>query len=192
MGGLAIMVMAAGASKRLGRPKQLLPYKNTTLLNHTIRICLDAKLGPVYVVLGARKEEIKKTIDLELCTALDYVGYDDGLSSSIAFGVNQINDPNLKGILVVLADQVFLTKEVLQDLAAKANQGAPLINCKYLVGSGPPSYFDRCYFEELESLQGDNGAKSIIQKNVDDLVSIAFPQGHVDIDIPEDLTLLDL
>ena len=113
---VAILVLAAGASKRLGQPKQLLTYKDTTLLGFTVQKCLESKIGKVYVVLGAHANKVKScTVGLE-CSVVVNKEWENGISSSISCGIKSIleKESKLSGVIIVLGDQPFLSKGILK------------------------------------------------------------------------------
>ena len=184
----AILILAAGESARLGKPKQLLAFKGTVLLSHIIQACLASKVGPVHVVLGCKSEEIKTRIIEHDISILIHSNWNAGMGSSLAYGVSQLSQSDVDGIIVVLTDQIFLTKNNILNLIAKQQESNKnIITSQYAEGSGPPVLFMKKYFEKLTKLTGEEGAKSIIQKNVPDSDIVEFEKGHFDIDTPADL-----
>ena len=188
----AILLIAAGASSRLGQPKQLLPFRETFLLNFMVNECVESQVGKVYVVLGAYREKIiPKLVGLEI-EVVENENWEEGVGSSIACGMEKIAKQNNQGVIVVLGDQPYFTRDLLQKIIAqKEKNKAPIILSKYKKGMGPPTYFDASLFEELKQLKGDVGAKSLIQKYFDKLAFIPFENGHLDVDTDADLDLLN-
>lgn len=190
MNKVAILIMAAGSSSRLGQAKQLIPYKEGTLLSYTIDECLASGLGDVSVILGANEEIIRPSIQGR-CAYFYNPNWKNGLGNSIAFGVKQIQNENLNGVIIVLGDQPFFTKEILHQLILKKIEtNASLVLSKYENDQGPPTYFSNNLFQELMVLEGDDGAKAVVQKHKDKVQKIAFEKGYIDIDKPEDLKWL--
>lgn len=189
---IAILIVAAGESKRLGRPKQLVSYKGKTLLYHTIRECLETEVKDVYLVLGANKEEIETQIVISDCTVVYNENWKKGMGESIASGVKKIVEKeDYDGIIITVGDQPFLSSKILNRLIEKAKkEKKPIIISKYKEGAGPPSFFDKEYFSELMELSTDEGAKGVIKKYKEEVLFISFEQGDIDIDTPEDLRFI--
>lgn len=183
---IALLILAAGSSSRLGHPKQLVRRGEQLMINHIISECKASKLGPIYLVTGKYHQEIINHV--KDITVLYNKFWDEGMSSSISFGVKQINKKNLRGIIIILSDQVYMSKKVLTKIKVLADtKNTKIINCKYQIGEGPPTYFDRSLFSELELLSGDHGAKCLLKKYITSRLFIDFPEGHIDIDHPQDL-----
>ena len=187
---IAIIILAAGSSSRLGQPKQLLQRGNQSMIQYVHEECLKSKLGPVYVVTGAYHDAI--SAELNDAEIIHYPRWENGMGSSISYALKTLKIDNLKGVIIALSDQVYLTSEILTELAQEANQSnSKIVNCKYQSEMGPPTYFDKSLFQELEQLTGDDGAKSIVKKYKTSRSSIRFVLGEVDIDTTEDLQILD-
>lgn len=186
---IAIIILAAGNSSRLGQPKQLLLRGNQSMIHYIQSECIKAQLGDIYIVTGAYHTEIVKEINP--AHVLYHENWKGGLSTSITFGVESIDKDVYDGVIIVLSDQVFLTSDILTQLALKAKtSSAKIVNCQYQNGMGPPTYFDKRLFPELENLTGDDGAKVILQKYATERTSIEFPRGNIDIDTEADIEIL--
>lgn len=191
--GLAIILVAAGSSSRLGQAKQLLEYKGKTLIEHTIEQCIDSQLGDVYVVIGAHKEKVEPLIEDLNCQIVFNSAYEQGIGTSIAAGVETAMKLDASGVVICLVDQVYMSAEVLINLVEKQKSTkAAIVFSKYQNGQGPPTYFSSELFSELIELDDDDGAKSIVKKYMDQVSFIDFKLGNVDIDRPEDLGLLEV
>ena len=152
--------------------------------------CVASELGPVYVVTGAYHYEISQLIDSDCL--LYNTTWQRGMASSIAFALSNIDQESIDGAFVILSDQVYFDKKILVEIAAVAHTNLyKIINCRYQKGMGPPTYFDKSLFAELEQLSGDDGAKSIVTKYSSALSSIEFDRGGVDLDTEEDLNVLE-
>jgi len=183
--------MAAGSSSRLGQPKQLLTFRDSLLLIHMIRECLESKLGDVYVVLGAYAKLIQPFLTDTPVKVLYNAQWPRGLSNSIAYGIKNMQKEQVDGVIIVLADQPYFSKELLLEIAQKKEEkNAPIIISQYERGAGPPSYFEASLFPELEQLDGDDGAKAVVSKYHDQVATIEFEKGHLDIDEVKDLEIL--
>lgn len=188
---IAILIIAAGASARLGQPKQLLPFRGTFLLNYVLNECLSSELGDVFVVLGANRAAIENRLTDSPCALLYPPNWQNGMGNSLAFGITAIAKKSYTGVIVLLADQPFFNHENLAAIVKKrAESNAPIVLSKYKKGIGPPSFFDAALFPEMQKLQGDIGAKPIVQKYKSLVVTVDFEQGNLDIDTPEDLKYL--
>ena len=182
-----ILIIAAGSSSRLGQAKQLLPYKDGNLLGHTIKVCLESKIGNIHLILGANHEAILKETDTSNCQVHINPNWKNGMSNSIAFGIKQIEE-NIDGVILTMADQPFLKKEHLKRLLQKQSSG--IVISKYEEEKGPPTFFSKDYFEALSNLSGDDGAKAVIKKYQAIVQFVSFPKGNIDIDTEEDLGYL--
>lgn len=190
---VAAIVLAAGGSRRLGQPKQLLAYRGETLLNRAIRIASESGASPVLAVLGAEFESIRRSIQSPTAIPVHNDRWRQGMGSSIAAGMRALAvcAPDAEGVLLLSCDQPRITVEHLHALIA-AFEAAPAIAASAYAGvNGVPAVFPRETFDLLRDLHGDKGARSIIEAAVCPVVAVIFPGGDVDIDAPEDLAKLD-
>lgn len=182
-------MLAAGASRRLGRPKQLLQYNNSSLLDHSIKIACDALPDKVLIVLGANAEIISSEIDQEKIHIAINTEWEEGMASSIRCGLNALlkMEPSSEGVVLMVCDQPYVTSELLNNLlTAHKDTGKPIVTCTYEDTFGPPSFFHQSLFGELLQLKGNTGARKIIQLHANDVATIPFPQGSIDIDTQSD------
>ncbi len=190
---IAVLIIAAGASTRLGQPKQLLPFKKTTLLNYVIKECLDFQKEDVFLILGAHKDRIVDKLSPLLPIEIIYnENWAEGMGTSIAKAVQYLSNDQYDGVFIVLSDQPFFNQKILQKLATAYHRNqTSIVLSKYQTGLGPPAYFHASLFPALQSLTGDQGAKAIIQQFQDSIVTIDFPKGNIDIDQEKDLKYLE-
>ena len=187
---IAILIIAAGASRRLGQPKQLLPYNNTFLLNHVIQICESSDVGDIFVILGANREGIQERLSADIPIFYNEK-WKEGMGTSIAIGIQNIIGKGYDGAIISVGDQPFFTKELLTTIVkTRQTSNAPIVVSKYKKGMGPPVFFEQSLFVELSKLEGDIGAKPVIKKYFDNIAMIDFEKGHIDIDTPDDLKYL--
>jgi molybdenum cofactor cytidylyltransferase len=183
---IAILILAAGESSRMHLPKQLLPYRKTTLLRHTIDVAAASKALFVSVVLGANADQISKHI---LDSRIQIVMNDEwqtGLSSSIRAGIRSLPG-SVDAAIIALCDQPKIQSSIFDALIDEfQSTQKPIVVCRYEHTFGVPALFSRNYFRQLMSLQGKDGARRIIQEHPDDVASIPFVGGHIDIDTPDD------
>ena len=189
-----IIILAAGESSRLGYPKQIAKYKEKTLLQLAIDAANDANVDKRVLVLGANRDEIKKTFPGASIPNIPNPHYQKGMSSSIKVGLEymlKIDKPDQ--VIIMLCDQPFVDAKILNKLiAAQKKESKGIIACSYSKTVGVPILFGSTYFKELMALTGDEGAKNIVLAHEDDLATVAFPKGKVDIDTEEDLRDLNL
>jgi molybdenum cofactor cytidylyltransferase len=187
---IAILVIAAGASRRLGQAKQLLRHRNTFLLHYILDECVVSRLGDVHLVLGANRAQIQTKIDLNIPIYFNN-DWSEGMGKSIAFGMQQIMQKNYDGVIVTVGDQPFFDQYILKELVLKQKEKqAKIVISTYSKGAGTPCYFDKSLFAELCQLRSDIGAKPIIKKYHHLVERIDFPKGHIDIDTTADLKYL--
>ncbi|MCM5661992.1 nucleotidyltransferase family protein [Galbibacter mesophilus] len=182
---IAIIILAAGASKRMKQPKQLLPWSNSTLLEYIIANANNIKRGDVFTVLGANAELITNTINIE-STVLLHRKWEQGMGSSIAFGVSEIEKSQYDGVLIILADQPFVNTAYLNQLLDTFNQDKVNIVASRFHGNvGVPAIFSSEYFNDLKALNRDYGAKDIIKNHFQDVKTIQADDLVIDIDTIE-------
>ncbi len=160
------IVLAAGASRRLGQPKQLLVYNGETLLERAIRIAAESGAAPVIVVLGAHHEQIRSFIPLDRATAIFNPYWEQGIASSIRAGLKAAEQlaPNSSGVLILPCDQLRLSSDHLRALISSFTaQIEPSIAAStYADILGIPAVFPRVAFAELMALRGDKGARALL------------------------------
>ncbi|MEA1785348.1 nucleotidyltransferase family protein [Arenibacter sp. GZD96] len=188
-----ILILAAGNSSRMGSVKQLLPWKNGTLLENAIQQATASHANEVIVILGAHAEKIKKNKPIHGVKYLENKNWASGLGTSIAFGVQYIqNHPNKpKGVLLMLADQPLVNTAFLNEMMLRFEE-APnsIIATKYKNRYGVPALFSPDYFRELAMLHDDFGAKMIIENYKDRILAMKSAGKTADIDSPEDYVRL--
>jgi len=184
-----IIILAAGNSSRLGKPKQMLSFKGRTLLATTIAAAEETAYEPVILVLGAFAEEI---LTAHQNLNINYIindNWQQGMSTSIAAGLAKIADldPTIENVIIAVADQPFITPAIFEALVTeKESSGKNIVGSRYAETIGTPVLFNKQYFKELMSLKGDSGAKQIIKVNSEDVTTVAFELGNIDIDTETD------
>lgn len=192
-GSVAVVVLAAGGSTRLGQPKQLVVWRGRTLVEHAVDAALDAACGPVYVALGAHGVAIERVLGDRPLQTLHPPNWPDGLGSTIAASVSALRASLIppRAILLCLADQPMLRGAHLDALvrAWHADQ-TPIVCSTYGATRGVPALFDASVHDELIALSGDRGARRVIACDPARVQAIPFPGGELDVDIPDDLAVL--
>ena len=182
---IAILILAAGASSRMGTPKQLLPWKDTTLLGQVIRTAKSSGVKDVYVVLGANRDKIRPITSRQNITVIQNKVWQEGLGSSIASGIEYFVRQNKAyvAVLVLLCDQPLISSEYLNLLIQtfiKTKKG--IVATNYGTKAGVPAIFGKKYFNALMELNGDMGAKKLIEKNGEDAIVLESGENLTDLD----------
>lgn len=177
---VGVVILAAGASTRLGRPKQLVRINGETLLERSVRLALDAGYERITVVLGAHADEIKRACHLVPSTILLNEDWNTGLSSSLRCGIRSLTA--VQGALIMTCDMPSVTAQHLNRLTAAGE----LCASHYSGHNGIPAYIPASLFGAIASLAGDRGAHSLLC----DATGIELPGGEFDIDTPEDIERL--
>ena len=154
------LILAAGSSSRLGHPKQLLPWKNKTLLGHTIAIAHESKAAGVRVVLGSRAQSIRAALSDTTTEFLINNNWEEGMGASISCGVDHLlaEKKVADGILIMLCDQPLIDSNFLNVLIdAYTENEYGIVGTLYGKDIGVPVIFDRSYFPKLSGLKGEGG-----------------------------------
>lgn len=184
---IAAIVLAAGASSRMGRPKMLLPARGgKSVLAASVEPLLDAGLDRVVVVLGCEAGRVEREAALPEDPRLSVVVNDrwrEGMSSSLARGVSECADA--EAALVALGDQPGITAERVRRVLAAYGPGVRLVVPVHGSQPGHPVLFARELFAELAALSGDVGAREVVRRHRDGAVLLDLP-ALPDLDTPED------
>ena len=183
-----VVILAAGASSRLGSPKQLLVYSGVTLLQHSIEAAQSSDAVSVVVVLGANADVIRSEIS-NTANVVVNDSWKEGMASTIRFGLQTLVklNPDVEAVVFMVADQPFVTAELLNDLMElNKKEQRSIVASKYGTTFGTPVLFTKRFFPELLELTGDVGAKSLVRKYLNETAFVPFPKGEIDIDTVED------
>ena len=186
---VAIIILAAGKSTRMGTPKQLLPYQGHNLLKHTIASAVTSVCKPVTVVLGANAPQIHSQVNQDSVIVVENPDWHLGMGSSIRSGILSVtsHSENVDAAIITVCDQPFLSTEIINNLVTTYySTGKSIVACQYADTLGVPVLFSHQFFAELATLGETGGAKKLINKYCDHIFSIPFPLGAVDIDTPQD------
>ena len=183
---IAILILAAGSSSRMGTAKQLLPYKKTTLLGWAIQQVKKTKANSTFCVLGANATIIKEQIDQYKIETIFNADFKNGLSTSIIAGVNHIIAKNFDSVLITLADQPNIKTKYLDELIITSKENPKkIIVSNYETKIGVPAIFPKNYFNQLLNLKGDKGASIFLNNNISETIKM-LPFNLIDIDTKED------
>ena len=183
---LAVLILAAGTSSRLGSPKQLVKHQGKTLLWHACSKALSLT-NNVFVVLGAMHKQCQNEIkDLTVNIILNEE-YKEGLATSITRGISELKD--FEKVLIMLCDQPFISIGHLQKLVDESVVEDEIISSFYKDDVAVPAIFPKVFYKQLLSLHGDKGAKAVIKQNKHKYI-ILEEQQSLDIDTKDDVEKL--
>lgn len=177
------LVLAAGGSRRLGRPKQLLSYRGGTLLGHVVDVARACEFDQLVVAVGGHAAAVRATVDFHGAAVVVNEAFGEGCSSSIAVALATI-DPRCEVLVLLLGDQPGVTPATVDTLLAGRND-APLAVCRYDDGRGHPLAFARSVFGALESLHGDKGVWKLLDRRAEDVAEVPVA-GRIPRDVDTD------
>src|ERR1700712_1639432 len=183
-----IIILAAGSSSRLGKPKQNLIYKGKTLLQHAITVAIGSGCQPVFLVLGANSGYVLPHVGEAGVAIVHNKHWEQGMSTSIHLGITELQKtPGVDSAIIMLCDQPFADAALINTMLQKHSLSRKgIIACAYNNTLGVPVLFDAKYFSDLLNLKGHEGAKKLLTAYADDIAQVDFAQGAVDIDTMED------
>jgi molybdenum cofactor cytidylyltransferase len=200
MSSIAGVVLAAGASSRLGQPKQLLMFQGETLVARAVRAAAEAGCAPIVVIVGDNGEEIKQSLAIRESRIASPFGLEGaagprvvenaewqrGMGTSIRRGL-ELLPKAVQAAVLLTCDQPFLDAAIVRQLiAAREDTGKPIVASSYANTLGVPALFDWSCFDALLALPDSAGAKALIFSRRAEVASIPFARGEIDIDTPED------
>jgi len=185
-----VLVLAAGASTRLGQPKQLVQIGGRPALHIALSNAVAVAGNAVTVVIGANASDLTYLLAHSPASSIVNRQWDEGIASSLRCGLSVL-PASADGVMIVLGDQVCVTSDDLKRLlAAWQKQDNDIAAATYDRHVGVPAIFPRWCFSELAQLRGDEGARKILQRNPDRLVRVPMSNAGFDLDTPEDLAAL--
>ncbi len=185
-----VVILAAGASTRMGTPKQLLAIDGQPLLVRAIEAALASSAWPVVVVLGANAEKIRPALARLPVLIAENPGWSEGMASSIRTGVTTLRQFSraLDGVLVALCDQpAFSAATIAQLLAAQRSTGRSIVAAQYNNRRAAPALFLREHFPTVTALTGEAGARDLLNGDPARVAAIDLPQLAQDLDTPADV-----
>lgn len=186
---IAAVILAAGASTRMGTPKQLLQFQGRSLLRSIAETAIAADCHPIVVVLGAYIEQIKPEVSDLPVQVVENRQWQTGMGSSIRSGTQALLNitPAVEAAIFLLCDQPFVSPQIIRQLQSIYDStDRPIVASTYQNTVGVPALFHSTLFSELIGLQQLEGAKTVIQRHLNRVMTVDFPQGEIDVDTPED------
>ncbi len=182
-----IIILAAGSSSRMGEPKQLMKFKSKTFLQHIVEESKEANLNPVICVTGFQSDQISKTISGMNVTIVYNGQWSEGMGTGISAGITEAMLSDVDSVILAVSDQPYVSSGLFAKmLTMKDKSGKGIVASSYAGTLGTPVLFDKEYFNQLKSLDGNQGAKNIVHMNMSDVCTVQFEKGSIDIDTKED------
>ena len=195
---IAGIVLAAGRSARLGRPKQLLPYRGHPLLHWAVAALAASAVDCVIVVLGHEAERVQREVDLGGARVVLNDRYAEGLSTSLQAGLAALaDDPGAESVIeaaiLAVGDQPLLGPQSIDALiAAHGVTGAPIVAADYGDHRGTPLLLHRSVWPLAQRISGDQGARALLRGHAYEIATVAVPpQAGADVDTWDDYARLD-
>lgn len=183
------VILAAGASTRMGQPKQLLPLEGKPLVVRAVEAALASPAWPVVVVLGANAAAIRPVLAKHPVLIAESSAWAEGMAASIRAGVTTLQQfsRSLQGVVVALCDQPAFSADVIQRLVdAYQASGAGIVAAHYRGRNAAPALFLREHFAALTALTGEEGARHLLNESGFKIATVDLPELATDLDTPED------
>lgn len=185
---IAVLILAAGASSRMGQPKALLPWGGTTVMGHLLDELKAAGLSDITLVSGAHHEELKKGLEQKDVRLVYHKGWEAGMGSSLRKGVQFTSEsfPQKRGLLILLSDQPLISSDYFKEMVA-AFQAHPdrIIATSYGESAGVPALFPSEFWPAMARVADNRGAKALIRSHHEDCVLLDAGAAVTDMDTPE-------
>lgn len=191
---MAAVILAAGAATRMGKLKQLLPYRGRTLVEHSIQQAVEGGFHPIIVVVGAEADAVRSTIAVQPVDIVHNRQWQSGMGSSIAAGIRQLQESGAESaaVAILLGDQPLVTAEHLAAMRTLLHtRENPVVAAQYEGTIGVPALFKRELFSMLASLPPDAGARHLLRSSTHGITEFPLPEAAVDIDTPTDFAALE-
>jgi molybdenum cofactor cytidylyltransferase len=187
-GRVALAILAAGGSRRMGRPKQLLPFRERTLLRHAVETAVASGCRPIAVVIGANAELIRDDLQPLPVLIADNREWESGIGSSLRLAIETLGAfEDIEGILITLSDQPLVTADALNRIVETHYEtGKDIVASEYADTFGVPVLIGRRLFAEVAALDGDEGARSVIARHLEDTTTVPLVEAAFDVDTTVD------
>ena len=190
---IGAVILAAGASTRMGEPKQLLPLDGRPLIVRAAETALASCAWPVVVVLGAHAEKIRPALARLPVLVVENSAWPEGMASSIRVGIATLQQfsRTLDGALLALCDQPAFSADIIAQLiAAQRTTRRGIVAARYAGRNGAPALFLKEHFPALAALTGEQGARELLNDHPDRMTAVELPALTHDLDTPADYAAL--
>ena len=177
---VAGLLLAAGSSRRLGQPKQLLPFQGGTLLDASLDVVRNAPVDRRFATVGGAAPEVLEAIDFSDFTVVESVHHTNGCSSSIVSALAQLGD--FDGFMLFLGDQPGVQASTIEQVLDAARAGHSIVVCRYQDGIGHPFFFAKDTFDVLGDIHGDKAVWKVIESG-----EFEVHEESIDRDVPLDV-----
>jgi molybdenum cofactor cytidylyltransferase len=187
--GIAIIILAAGSSSRMGTSKQLLPINGQSLLSRATQVALQTQAANTVIVLGSNEAEHRKAIEHLPVEIICNEAWQQGIGSSIKAGIDYVchRYPETSAAIFMVCDQPFVTVDHLTSLIKEHElTSQPIVCSRYAATVGIPVLFEKSMFQNIMKLPDSAGAKRLIEQNPHLVTSVVLKGGEIDLDTPQD------
>jgi molybdenum cofactor cytidylyltransferase len=187
---IAILLLAAGSSSRLGRSKQMLSIHGEPLLLRSVKAAIASGIERILVVLGANERTHREVIEKLPIEIIVNQTWESGMGNSLKAGLSYLlkTYPEMEGVIIMVCDQPLVTEQHLKKLAQEFQFGKnQIVASSYSGLAGVPALFAKSFFGKMLAMGDEHGAKKIINQQADLVGTIDFPEGCIDIDTEEDV-----
>lgn len=174
------VVLAAGSSRRLGRPKQVLPYRNTTVLGASLDVARRCGFDQIIVTLGGAQQVVRETVPLDGIDVVTVEDFGTGCSASLRVALARVA-PEAAGIVLMLGDQPEVDPATVRRIIIEGRHH-PIVVCRYTDGPGHPFWLHRSVFGDLMALHGDKGVWKLVESGRVPVQELAV-EGAVPLDV---------
>lgn len=190
---LTAILLAAGGSSRYGRCKQLVEIDGSSLVRLAVnRLLTLFPADRVTVVVGANSDAVTRAVGDLTVKTVHNANWQQGLASSLKTGLNNVG-PDSRAVLITLCDQALVSEECLRRLIDRwLTDPSEIVASGYADTVGTPAIIPAEFYPQMQALEGDTGAKSILKNNAGRVKTLSVPEAEFDIDMPADLEKLQL
>jgi molybdenum cofactor cytidylyltransferase len=187
-----IVILAAGASTRMGVAKQSLQFEGSSLLLRAVTTALSSTCRPVVVVLGARADELHAPLHGQPVDLVRNANWEKGMGTSVRAGLSAIRSSPIDAAMILLCDQPLISAEILDRMvAAHFTAKKPITSAFYAGTHGTPAIFSASLFDELLALGDNQGGKAILLRHANQVQGFDLPEAEMDVDTAEDFVRLE-
>ncbi len=187
---VGIAILAAGASQRMGRPKQLLVHCGRTLVRHSVETAVESRCRPIVVVIGAHAELVRHELDGVPVAIAQNSAWECGMSSSLRVAIETLATV-IDGAVITLCDQPLVTADAIDRLVRMHYKtGKDIVASEYADTHGVPAFISRRLFDEVAALNGNDGARRLIARHPQVVATVPLIEAAFDVDTPGDYELL--